>query len=124
MQQNTRKKVRRREVYTGLIIILVTLSYVTSLLLDFNFVSPYATLQEDLAYLSVHIQNQQISSWSWLATGLITFIAVPFYVIVFSHKLKALHYINGLFMLGASAGFVVMGLLGLELHQTMVQRGV
>ena len=28
---------------------------------------------------------------------------------------------NGLFMLGASAGFVVMGLLGLELHQTMVQ---
>lgn len=121
MQQNTQKKVRRREAYTGLIIILVTLSYVTSLLLDFNFVSPYATLQDDLAYLSENIQNQRISSWSWLATALITFVAVPFYVVVFSHKLRALHYINGLFMLGASAGFVVMGLLGLELHQTMVQ---
>lgn len=121
MQQNNRKKARRREVYTGLIIILVALSFVTSLLLDFNFVSPYATLQDDLAYLSDNIQNQQISSWAWLATALITFVAVPFYVIVFSHKLKALHYINGLFMLGASAGFVVMGLLGLELHQTMVQ---
>lgn len=120
MQQNTRNKVRQREVFIGLILILVAFSFITSLLLDFNFVSPYATLQEDLAYLSEHIQNQKISAWSWLATGLIIFISVPFYVIVFSNKLRALHYVNGLFMLGASAGFVVMGLLGLELHQTMV----
>ncbi|MEN8227047.1 MAG: hypothetical protein ABFS38_02750 [Bacteroidota bacterium] len=112
---------RRREVLTGLIIILVAFGFITSLLLDFNFVSPYATLQEDLSYLSDHIQNQRISSWSWLATGLITFIAVPFYVVIFSNKLKVLHFANGLFMLGASAGFVVMGLTGLELHQTMVQ---
>lgn len=121
MQQITRNKVRRREVLAGLIIILVAFSFITSLLLDFNFVSPYATLQEDLSYLSDHIQNQSISSWSWLATGLFTFIAVPFYVVIFSNKLKVLHYVNGLLLLGVSAGFVVMGLVGLELHQTMVQ---
>lgn len=111
---------RRREVMTGLIIILVAFSFITSLLLDFNFVSPFTTLQDDLAYLSDHIQNQKISSWSWLATALITFIAIPFYVAIFANRLKVLHYINGLFMLGASAGFLVMGLEGLELHQTMV----
>ena len=121
MQQKTRNKVRRREAFTGLIIIMVAFSFVASMLLDFDFVSPYSTMQEDLAYLSDHINNQRISSWAWLGTALITFIAVPFYVVVFSNKLKALHYLNGLFMLGASAGFVVMGLVGLELHQTMLQ---
>jgi len=119
MQQKTRNKVRRREVFTGLLIIMVAFSYITSMLLDFNFVSPYATLQDDLGYLSDHIQNQHISAWAWLGSALITFIAVPFYVVVFSKKLRALPYLNGLFMLGASAAFVVMGLVGLELHQTM-----
>jgi hypothetical protein len=42
-------------------------------------------------------------------------------VAIFTNRLKALHYVNGLFMLGASAGFLVMGLEGLKLHQTMVQ---
>lgn len=121
MPQKTRKKVRRREVVTGLIIILVAFSFMTSLLLDFNFVSPYATLQEDLAYLSDHIDSQRISSLAWLTTALITFIAVPFYVMVFGNRLKVLHYMNALFMLGATAGFVVMGMVGLELHQTMIQ---
>ncbi len=121
MEQKSQHKVRRREAFTGLILILVSFSFVSSLLLDFNFVSPYATLQEDLAYLSDHIQNQKISAWAWLGTALITFIAVPFYVVVFSNRLRVLHYLNGLFMLGASAGFVVMGLIGLELHQTMIQ---
>lgn len=120
MQQEMRKKIRRREVITGLIIILVAFSFITSLLVDFKFVSPYATIQEDLAYLADHIQNQKISSWAWLTTAIVTFIAIPFYVAVFGTRLKFLHYINGLFMLGASAGFLVMGLVGLELHQTMV----
>lgn len=120
MQQKMRKKIRRREVITGLIIILVAFSFVTSLLVDFKFVSPYATLQEDLAYLADHIQNQKISSWAWLTTAIVTFLAIPFYVAVFGTRLKMLHYVNGLFMLGATAGFLVMGLVGLELHQTMV----
>jgi len=120
MLQKTRKKVRRREVITGLIIILVAFSFVGSLLLDFDFMSPYATLQEDLAYLSDQIDNQKISSWSWLATALIIFIAIPFYVAIFTNRLRILPYINGLFMLGASSGFLVMGWLGLDLHQILI----
>ena len=49
-----RRKFRRREVITGLLIIGVAFSFIASLLLDFNFVSPYASLQEDLSYLSEH----------------------------------------------------------------------
>lgn len=120
MQQKNLRKVRRTEVVTGLIIILVAFSFITSLLLDFNFVSPYATFQEDLAYLSEHINNQLISSYSWLATALIILVAIPFYLVIFHKRLRALHYLNGLFMLGASAGFLLMGRVGLELHQTMV----
>ncbi len=121
MQQNSGKRLRRREVAAGLIIILVVFSYITSLLLDFNFVSPYASLQEDLAYFSDHIQNQRISSWSWLGTGLITFSAVPFFLLALHKRLRRLHYINAIFILGASAGFVLMGIKGLGLHQNMVQ---
>lgn len=121
MQRKNSKRVRRTEVATGLIIILVAFSYIASLLLDFNFLSPDTTLQEDLAYLSEHIHNQKISSWSWLATALVTLVAIPLYVFIHQKRLRSLHYINGLFMLGASAGFILMGKVGLELHQSMVQ---
>ena len=59
MQPQSHKKQRRREVWMGLITLLAAFSYVASLLLDFNFVSPYATIQEDLTYLSNHLQNKQ-----------------------------------------------------------------
>ena len=115
----SRNKQRRREVFAGLVIILAALSYVTSLLLDFDFVSPYATLQEDLSYLSNHLQNQQLSIWSWLLTAMITFLSIPFYLALFHKRLKILHYVNSIWMLGASVGFVMMGSSGLELYHEL-----
>ncbi len=114
-----RKKQRRREVFAGLVIILAALSYVTSLLLDFDFVSPYASLQEDLSYLSNHLQNQRLSIWSWLLTALTTFLSIPFYFVLFHKRLKILHYVNSIWMLGASAGFVMMGISGLTLYHEL-----
>ena len=113
------KKQRRREVLAGLVIILVTLSYVTSLLLDFDFVSPYATLQEDLSYLSNHLQNQQLSIWSWLLTAIVTSLSIPFYLVLFHKRLKLLHYVNSIWLLGAALGFVMMGMAGLELYKEL-----
>lgn len=107
-------------MFTGLLLILVAFSYVASLLLDFKFVSPYATLQEDLVYLSEHTQTQMISSYAWLATAVITLIAIPFYIIVFRKSLKVLSYLNGLFMVAASAGFLMMARMGMDLQQDMV----
>ncbi len=115
----SRKKQRRREIFAGLVIILAALSYVTSLLLDFDFVSPYATLQEDLSYLSNHLQNQQISIWSWLLTAMFTSLTIPFYLALFHKRLKILHYVNSIWMLGASAGFLMMGISGLELYHEL-----
>lgn len=120
MQPERIKRIRRTEVYTGLIIILVAFSYITSLLLDFNFLSPDTTLQEDLAYLSEHTRNQKISSWSWLLTAAITLASIPFYLIIFHRRMRTLHYINGIFMLGATAGFILMGIKGLDLYQSMI----
>lgn len=100
-------------------IILAAGIYVTSLLLDFNFVSPYTTLQEDLSYLATHHQNLQISNWGWLLTSLITFLAIPPYILLFHGRLKVLQYVNGLWLLGASVGFLLMGLAGLELYHQL-----
>jgi len=119
MQERSDRKRRRREVLAGLSIILVTFSYVTSLLLDFNFVSPYATLQEDLSYLSNHVESQQISTWSWLITSLITFLAIPVFLAIFHRRLRILQYINGIWLLGASVGFLMMGIAGLELSREL-----
>ena len=103
-----------------MLLILLAFSFITSLLLDFQFVSPYATLQEDLTYLSENIQNQKISSYSWLATSLATLITIPFYFRLFRKRLGFLAYLNGLFMLAASAGFLMMALSGLDLQREMV----
>ena len=110
---------RRREIRAGLTIILAVFCYITALLLDFNFVSPYTTLQEDLSYLSTHLRNLQISIWAWLATSLITFLSIPPYILIFIKRLQVLHYVNALFLLGASVGFLLMGLAGYELYQEL-----
>lgn len=121
MQVVLRRIQRRREVLAGLCIILAAASYVTSLLLDFNFVSPYATLQEDLAYLSNHFRNLQISVWAWLGTSIITFLSIPPYLLLFHRRLKVFHYVNALWLLGASAGFLMMGIAGIELYQELAR---
>jgi len=121
MQVVLRKIQRRREVLAGFAMILAVASYVTSLLLDFNFVSPYATLQEDLAYLSNHYKNLQISVWAWLLTSIITFLSIPPYLLLFHRRLKIFHYVNALWLLGASVGFLMMGLAGIELYQELAR---
>lgn len=108
-------------MFTGLIIILVGFSFVLAMLLDFNLGNPYSSLLEDLAYLSDHSLNQKISAWAWLVTSLVTLVAIPFYLVVFHRRLIVLHYINGLLMLGAAGGAMMMGLVGLELNQILTQ---
>jgi hypothetical protein len=110
---------RRREILAGLAIILAACSYITSLLLDFNFVSPYTTLNEDLSYLANNLRSQQISIWAWLFTSLITFLAIPPYIMLFHKRLRVLQYLNGLLILGASIGFFLMGIAGLELYREL-----
>jgi len=119
MRTELRKKQRQREILAGLTIILAVSSYISSLLLDFNFVSPFATLQEDLSYLSNHVRNLQISVWAWLGTSLITFLAIPPYLLLFHKRLKLFHFVNGVFLLGASVGFLMMGISGMELYREL-----
>ena len=119
MPKNRQNRTRRAEVFTGLILILLAISYIASLLLDFKFVSPDGSPLEDLSYLSEHIDNQRISSYSWLITSLLTLIAVPFYINLFRRKMKVLTYLNGLFMLGATIGFLLMANFGFELRHDM-----
>jgi hypothetical protein len=119
MQTELRKKQRRREILAGLTIILTAFSYITALLLDFNFLSPYTTLQEDLSYLANHLRNQETSIWAWLITSLITFLAIPPYLLLFHKRTRVLQYVNALLLLGAAAGFLMMGIAGLQLHQEL-----
>ena len=119
MQTELRKKQRQREILAGLTIILTAFSYITALLLDFNFLSPYTTLQEDLSYLANHLKNQEISIWAWLLTSLITFLAIPPYLLLLHKRTRVLQYVNALLLLGAAAGFLMMGIAGLQLHQEL-----
>lgn len=100
-------------------VILAAFSYVSALLLDFNFVSPYTTLEEDLSYLANNLTSQQISIWAWLGTAAITFMAIPPFLMLFHGRLRSLHYVNAFLLLGATAGFLLMGLSGLQLHQEL-----
>jgi len=119
MQEELSRKQRRREVLAGLTIILAVASYVTSLLLDFNFVSPYATLQEDLSYLFNHKGNLQVSVWAWMGTSIVTFLAIPPFLQLFHKRMKVFHYVNAIWLLGASVGFLMMGIAGINLYQEL-----
>jgi hypothetical protein len=119
MQTELRKKQRQREILAGLTIILTAFSYITALLLDFNFLSPYTTLQEDLSYLANHLKNQEISIWAWLITSLITFLAIPPYLRLLHKRTRVLQYVNASLLLGAAVGFLMMGIAGLQLHQEL-----
>ncbi|MDF1574979.1 MAG: hypothetical protein P1P86_07285 [Bacteroidales bacterium] len=110
---------RRRGVLAGLTMILAVGSYVTSLLLDFNFVSPYATLEEDLSYLFTHQQNLQISVWAWLGTSVITFLSIPPFLQLFHKRMKFFHYVIAFCLLGAALGFLWMGKAGIHLYQEL-----
>jgi hypothetical protein len=120
MQGERNNRLRRREVVAGLVIILATFVYFISILFDFDFVSSYATLEEDLGYLYEQISSQMISSIAWITTALVTMVSIPFYLLVFHNRLQTLHFLNGLFLLGASLGFLLMGKTGLDLHQAML----
>jgi len=121
MQHKGNRKYRRREVITGLIIILVAFSFLVALLLDFNFVSPYASLQEDLSYLSEHLINLEISVYLWMGTAFLILLTIPLFLATFHKRLRMLQYINSLLMVGASASFLIMSVKGLELHQAMTE---
>lgn len=121
MRQKIENSHRRAEVVTGLFLILVAVSYIAALLLDFKFVSRDGTVMEDLTYLSEHVRSQLISAISWGITGLMTLLAIPFYLRVFKRVFRALPYINTVLLLGAASGFILMGLTGMELYREMVK---
>ena len=119
MQDNKLRSRRNIEVATGFFILLTAFGYIFSILLDFNFVSPYTTLLEDLSYLLDHDETQRLSSYAWLLTSVLTLLSIPFYILTFHKKLKWLHYFSALFLLAASACFFITGWLGLQFSESI-----
>lgn len=119
MQNNKLRSRRNIEVATGFFILLTAFSYIFSILLDFNFVSPYTTLMEDMSYLLDHDETQRLSSYAWLLTSVLTLLSIPFYILTFHKKLKWLHYFSALFLLAASASFFFTGWLGLQFSESI-----
>jgi len=110
---------RKTEVVTGFTMLLTTFCFIAAILVDFNFISPYTTLHEDLSFLIDHRNNQVISSYAWFIVAFLTFISIPLYIFTFNGRLKALHYIASLFILAASASLFVTGWLGLEFSNSI-----
>jgi len=110
---------RRNEVACGLLLILISFSFVASLLLDFTFVSAFASPREDLSYLSENVSRQFYSTLSWFITAVLIALVIPFYLMVFKGRLRIFHYINALIMLVAVLAFVLMSQQGLILYREM-----
>ncbi|MBN1133017.1 MAG: hypothetical protein JXR52_12850 [Bacteroidales bacterium] len=119
MQEPDHRKRRKTEVFTGFLVLLTTFGFIVAILLDFNFVSPYATLNEDLSFLMDHYNTQRISSYAWLSAAVLTFITIPFYQLTFKGRLKFLHHIATIFILAAGIGFFLSGWLGLKFSDSV-----
>ncbi len=115
------KTQREREKITGGVFLLAAFSFIAAFILDFNFVTPYTSVQEDLSYLNEHPDRQSTSASAWLATGSLTLLALPFYLSVSRRKLTWLAYLNGLLLLATGAGFIMMGKTGLNMHHLVLE---
>lgn len=110
-----RSNIRIVEVVTGLLLILSVLSFLVAFLLMFDYSIPNATLEEDLDFLADSILRQRISAFSWLATGVITLLLLPAYLILFHRFQKGMHIFNGFLLLTMSFSFFLMGINELEI---------
>ncbi len=63
--------------------------------------------------------NLQISVWAWMGTSIMTFLSIPPFLMLFHKRMKVLHYVNALCLLGAAVGFLLMGIAGIKLYQEL-----
>lgn len=119
MHDNKRRSKRNIEIAAGFIILLTSFAFLGSILIDFNFVSPDTTLNEDVNFLLEHSQSQTISAFAWIATAVLTIISVPFYILTFHKRLKFYHIVISLLIVAAAAGFFLTGWLGLQFSDSI-----
>lgn len=108
---------RKTEVGTGLFLILLVFSYITSLLLDFQFISPYASLHEDLSFLSENTGTLRTSTIAWMATSLLTLLASPLLFQAMRKKQPFMSWVYVLLISGTAICFFLMALNGFRLYQ-------
>ena len=108
---------RRTEVACGLLLILVSFSFMVSMLLDFTFVSSFASPMEDLFYLAENVIRQRFSTLSWFVSSVLIAISIPLYILVFRGRQRFFHYLNALVMCIAVVAFVLMSQQGLILYR-------
>jgi len=112
---------RKTEVGAGLLLILLAFSYITSLLLDFQFISPYATLHEDLGFLSENTGTLRTSTLAWMATSVLTLLASPLLFLALRKKQPFMARVTLLLMIGAATCFFLMALNGFRLYQAAAE---
>ncbi len=115
MHNNKRGKIRKIEVLTGIILILATLSLLISYLLNFEYISPEHSIEEDMNFLLESTIPQRISSIAWMTTALITLSLLPFYLITFYRFHRVAHIINGLLITIMATVFFRAALAGLSI---------
>jgi len=119
MHDNKRRSKRNIEIATGFIVLLASFAFIGAILLDFNFVSPYTTLNEDVNFLLEHSRSQMISAFAWIATAVLTVISIPFYILTFHKRLKFYHILISVLLVTAAAGFFLTGWLGLQFSDSI-----
>lgn len=123
MQQESIINRRKYEIFAGLFFILVVVGYLATLLFDFEFISPYTSMEEDLQYLVNNPGNSRTSTWLWLGTSGLTFLAAPLLFMALHRRLIWLHYLDCLLLLTAAGSFLMMGLTGFHLQSEIEQLG-
>ncbi len=115
MLDNKRRKIRKIEVLTGIFLILATLSVLISYLLNFEYISPEHSIEEDMNFLLESTRPQRISSIAWMITAIFSLFLLPFYLITFYRFHRVIHIVNGLLITIMATVFFRTALAGLSI---------
>jgi hypothetical protein len=112
---------RNPEIAAGIFALLTGISVVATLLTRIEFLSHFSTLREDIEYLNENLPLLKLNSFIWIISALFITLSAASFIVAFQPHEPTLAFLQGFFLVLASAMFCVSGLKGLTITGLMEQ---
>ena len=106
------KNRRSPEIVAGIFALFTGISVVATLLTRIEFLSNYSSIQEDIEYLNENLIYLRIDSIIWIISSIFLTLSAAAFLVVFQPHEPILAFLQGFFLILASAMFCISGIKG------------
>lgn len=113
------RKRRGPEITAGIFALLTGIAVVMTLLTRIEFLSLFSTLKEDIEYLNDNLFLLKLNSFIWIISALFLTLSAATFIVAFQSHQPVLAFLQGFFLILASAMFCLSGIKGFSIIQLM-----